>query len=382
MEASKKLLEPSLARQLFRLPIRFIVIGFYLFMTTNTFGQAYLACNYKAGGFSMTLEGHSSGNGFTSRIVLTDNNGVIKYVTTPNSTSFQNVIAGSYLAYGITYENATYIPNLTVNENINLVGACYKTVVVPTKVCDCNNQNGNLFIPAITPPVGKQISYVLTNGKGVILLVSQSPVFNGNPDGVYNIIPILYPLGTYPTNLELGKNINTVTCTDLQLLSPVGFVVCTNQKPILSLVKSAPTTAVIGDIFTYSLSLQNTGNLATTGIVTISDTLAQGLSFESLKTNSSPGWSCQANIIVVNNTVRTLVSCNTSNQISINQVQTVNFGVIAQRTGSFFNQAYVKGGLTTTETGSNVVNTIIVEKEICQEVCVPYVIIKTNKNVK
>jgi hypothetical protein len=155
MEASKKLLEPPFIRQTFRLPIRFIVIGFSLFMTTNTFGQAYLACNYKAGGFSMTLERHTTGIGFTSRLVLADNNGVIKYVTGPNSTSFQNVIAGSYLAYRITYQNTTYVPNLTVNENINLVGACYKTVVVRTKVCGCNNDNGNLFIAAITPPPGQ-----------------------------------------------------------------------------------------------------------------------------------------------------------------------------------------------------------------------------------
>jgi uncharacterized repeat protein (TIGR01451 family) len=228
---------------------------------------------------------------------------------------------------------------------------------------------------------GKQISYVLTDGKGVILLVSQSPVFNGNPDGVYNIIPLSYPLGTYPTNLEIGKNINTVTCTNFEALSPVGFVVCANQKPILILVKSAPNTAVMGDIFTYSLSIQNTGNLATSGTVTLSDTLAQGLSFESLKTSSTLGWSCQANVIVVNNTARTLVSCNTSNQIGVNQGQVVNFGVIAQRNGSFFNQAYVKGGLTSHEAGSNVVKTIIVEKEICKEVCVPYAIIKTNKNI-
>lgn len=379
MEASKKLLEPMLTRQRLPLLIRLIVSGFYLFMTTHTFGQTNLACNYKAGGFSMTLEGHTTGIGFTSRLVLADNNGVIKYVTAPNSTSFQNVVAGSYLAYGITYQNASYVPNLTVNENINLVGACYKTVVVPTNVCDCNNQNGNLFIPAITPPAGKQISYALTDGKGIILLVSPTPVFNGNPDGIYNIIPVMYPSGSYPTNLEIGKNINTVTCTDLQMLSPVGFVVCANQKPILSLVKSAPTTAVVGDIFTYTLSMQNTGNLATSGTVTLSDTLAQGLSFESMKTSSTQGWSCQANMIVVNNTVRTLVSCNTSNQIGINQVQVVIFGVIAQRTGEFFNQAYVKGGATTNEVGSNKVKTIIVEKEICKEVCVPFVVIKTKK---
>lgn len=131
-----------------------IMMGLFLVISSSTFSQTLLECNYKAGTFSMTLEGHTTGVGFSSRLVLTNNNGVIQYITSVNSTNFQNVLAGNYLAYGITYENAIYVPNLEVGKNISLVSTCYKTVVVPTKVCNCSNYTGNLASSAITAAGG------------------------------------------------------------------------------------------------------------------------------------------------------------------------------------------------------------------------------------
>jgi uncharacterized repeat protein (TIGR01451 family) len=376
MEANIKKLSPVYAQRIYNFLYWVVAAWVYLTFTNNTFGQSNLVCNYKSGTFNMTLEGHTTGVGFSSRLVLTDQNGVIKYVTPVNSTTFQNVLAGNYLAYGITYQNATYIPNLEVGRNISLVSTCYKTVVVPTKVCNCNNDTGNLASSPIDIPVDKTVSYVLTDGKGNIILIRSQSTFEGNPDGVYNIIPITYQQGSYPVNFEIGKNINTVSGINLVVGIATGYVVCLPQNPVLSVTKRAPSTAIVGSAFNYTITTKNIGNTVTQGIVTVTDTLAQGLSFQ--KTESNSGWSCQASNIVVGNVVRALVSCQTSNLIAINESQEVVFSVIAQRTGVFINQAFVQGGGSIGLASSNKVQTVINE---CREVCVPLTIKKSRKTV-
>ena len=355
-----------------------IMMGLFLVISSSTFSQTLLECNYKAGTFSMTLEGHTTGVGFSSRLVLTNNNGVIQYITSVNSTNFQNVLAGNYLAYGITYENAIYVPNLEVGKNISLVSTCYKTVVVPTKVCNCSNYTGNLASSAISTPVGKSISYALTDGKGKILLIKTQPSFEGNPDGVYNIIPITYQEGTYPLNFEIAQNINNVTGVNITMEKATGFMVCLPQNPILSLTKNAPYSALVGDSFNYSLSTKNIGNTVTQGTIIVTDTLVQGLSFQ--KTESNAGWSCQASFVFVNNSVRTLVICQTSNVIAPNDSQTITFSVVAQKTGVFINQGFVNGGGSIDYSPSNKVQTLIKDKGDCKVVCVPFTVTKTNKN--
>lgn len=356
-----------------------MIVIFCFNFSVSTFGQTFMGCNYKAGTFKMTLEGHTTGPGFSSRLVLTDKSGVIKYVTTPNSTIFENVIAGNYLAYGITYENAIYIPNLTIGKNIELVSACYKTVVVPTTVCDCNNADGNLVGIPYTPALGSIVNYALTDGKGVILLIKSEPSFAGNPEGVYNIIPVSYLVGFYPQNFVIGKNILSVTGCIIVMSNYQGFVVCSPQMPILSITKKAPTTGFLGVAFDYILVVQNKGGIASNGIITIVDTLAQGLIFKSVLISSTPEWSCQSNIIIVNNSARNTVVCQTSNQIMPNAIQNIGFSVVPQSTGTFMNKASVEGGGTDKIIISNKVETII--KALNQDckilLCVPIIVTKT-----
>jgi uncharacterized repeat protein (TIGR01451 family) len=357
-----------------------IIIGLFFTMSFPIYSQTLLDCNYKAGTFNMTLTGHTTGIGYSSRLVLTDNNGIIRYVTPVNSTTFQNVLAGNYLAYGITYENAIYVPNLDIGKNINLVSACYKTVVVPTKICDCNNSTGNLTSSAIIIPQGKTVSYALTDGKGTILLIKMQPSFEGNPDGVYNIIPITYQSGSYPLNFEIGKDINLVTGINITVEKATGLVVCLPQKPALAITKNAPNTAILGNAFNYTLTIKNIGNVATQGIVAIADTLQQGLIFQ--KIESTGGWSCQANIVIINNSVRTLVNCQSSNVILPNDNQTVVFSVITQNTGTFINQAFVNGGCSIGYISSNKVITVIKDNSNCNDICIPFTVVKNKKTKK
>lgn len=380
MELIKKQIQPRGKKNVSNL-LSILMVVFYLTVASSAFCQTYLGCNYKSGTFKMTLEGHTTGIGFNSRLVLTDVNGIIKYVTNPNSMVFQNVVAGSYFAYGITYEIAGYTPNLTIDSNINMVSACFKTVVVPIKVCDCNNDTGNLTTTA-NGTLGKEVRYVLTDGKGMILLIKTEPFFQGNTEGVYNIVTMSYAVGSTLQNFEIGKNIGQLSGENLSVENSVGYVVCLPQTPILTLTKTAPITGVLGTPFNYSININNTGTITTNGIISVTDTLAQGLSYQSLGNGTTLGWACQSEIIVINNSTRTLLKCQTSNNILPNSSQNITLSVLAQRTGRFINQAFIEGGGSFGMVASNVVQTTINTQEECKTVCVPFVVTKVKKKNK
>jgi len=376
MEANKKQYKPLNTKRVLSCLLWSIMVGFFLTITSSAFGQTFLGCNYKSGTFSMTLQGHTTGVGFASRLVLADSSGVIQYITAANSTIFQNVAAGNYLAYGITYENAVYIPNLVIGGNIKSVSSCFKTVVVPTKVCDCNNADGNLLTTSFNSPIGKQVSYVLTDGKGTILLIKSEPSFSGNADGVYNIATVTYNVGTLPMNFGIGKSILLVTGDNFLIEKWKGFVVCLVQNPVLSIIKNAPNMGVVGITYDYTLTIKNTGNVNTNGPIILTDTLAQGLSFLNTESSTTLGWSCNAEIIIVNNSARTLVSCQTANIINPNVTESVVFAVVTQRTGIFMNQAYIENGGTKGRVMSNIVETVIKDENVCKDICVPVIITK------
>jgi uncharacterized repeat protein (TIGR01451 family) len=381
METIKSILKPSRSQQVQNRLLRYIMVSFYLtILSSSSFGQTVPGCNYNAGSFSMILEGHTKGIGFTSRLVLTDSSGTIKYVTDSNSTLFQNVTAGNYLAYGLTYENAVYIPNLTVGKNIKLISICYKTVVVPICVCDCNNSDGNLNTVLSDSLVGKIRNYALTDGKGTILLVKTIPSFPNNAEGIYNIIPVVYDIDTYPQNLEIGKNILSVRGDNALLEEPTGFVVCLPKSPSLSIVKKAPTMAFTGDIFNYTLDITNLGSISTVGSIIITDTLAQGLSFHSSRGDSTQNWLCQSNTIITNNIVRNVVRCQSMTTLMPNTIHNIIISVVAQRTGVFLNQAFIEGGGSEDISPSNIVQTVIKDNNNCKIICVPITISKVRKN--
>src|SRR5207244_63275 len=64
----------------------------------------------------------------------------------------------------------------------------------------------------------------------------------------------------------------------------------------LSIVKSHTGSFTVGVNGVYSLAVTNVGNTATTGTITVSDTLPAGLGFVS---GTGTGWSCSAVLQVV-----------------------------------------------------------------------------------
>lgn len=308
-------------------------------------------CNYKSGTVTMKLTGQTTGANITSQLVLTNANGIIQYVSPANAMTIPNVAAGNYQAVAVTYDNSVN-PNLSVGGNINQVSYCNKTTPVNIGICDCNNATG-IFAVTQSGQSGKpgQINkYVLTDGKGRIIAISDTPAFSGNGNGVYNVYAISY--AEVINNLVVGGLISNVNGDCVDVSNGVGYVVC---LPELSIVKSGPLVAEKGQNYNYTLTVTNTGTVPTNGTTIVSDTLAAGLNFIS---GSGSGWSCTSSVI---GSGQQVVSCTTTNLINSGASVPLNLTVVSTVTGTILNHASVSGGGDVTPGISNVVITTINE---------------------
>lgn len=333
---------PRMAKFLFL----FLLLPLIFMSSTSVHGQSG-ACNFKTGNVTLVLSGQSTGANISSQLVLTNSSGVIQYVSTVNNTSLTNVVAGNYLAYGITYDTSTN-PNLTVGGNINSVGFCYKTTSIPLSVCDCNNSTGTLSasVSGQSSVAGQVNKYVLTDGKGQILAIDNFPTFTGYGNGVYNIYGVSYDGNGTINGLAVNNNISSVNGSCVSVTPGTGYIVC---LPEVTVAKSGPTTGTVGVNYNYTLNVSNNGVAPTSGAITVTDVLPSGLSFVS---GSGNGWACSAN--------GQTVTCTTSSSIGIGSAaSTINLTVTPTQTGTFNNTASVLGGGDNTIHTSNAVTTVI-----------------------
>ena len=217
----KLLLNKGKFSMLFLVIIGFIILPF-------KFVQAQSGtCQFKMGSITFILAGQSIGVNFTSNLILTNTSGVIQYVSPNNTTTLNNIPAGNYLTYGITHENASII-NLAVGINISSINSCYKTSAIPTAVCDCNNSTGILLAaPSKKSNVSGQINkYVLTDGKGQILAISDSSNFTNYSNGVYNMYAVSYDGNGTVNGLSVNNNIVNVSGSCLNISLGIGYIVC------------------------------------------------------------------------------------------------------------------------------------------------------------
>lgn len=200
-------------------------------------------CNYKVGSnVILGLVGQSSGTNYTSKLVLTNSSGIIQYVSAANIMNIPNVAAGNYNAIAVTYDNQT-VPNLNIGTDLNIVNSCNKSTSLPIGVCDCNNTTGNLLVSQTgqTNITGQTNQFVLTDDKGVILSVSNTPTFNGKIDGIYNIYAVSYT-GTSP--ISVGQSVNNIVASCVSISNPIGYVVCLPLKPIANPDNTTATAGV------------------------------------------------------------------------------------------------------------------------------------------
>lgn len=307
------------------------IVMLMLIISITSYGQA---CNYKTGTVTMTLTGQSTGANISSQLVLTNASGIIQYVSPVNTLTINNVSANNYQAIAVTYNNSV-APNLVVGGDINLVSYCNKTTPIALNVCDCNNTTGVFTVTQSgqTNSAGQTNKYVLTNGTGRIIAISNSPSFSGYSNGVYNVYGVSYAGNI--NGLVVGGLINSISGDCFDITAAVGYVVCV---PELSLLKAGPSVAEKGVNYNYTLTVSNTGTAPTYGTTVVSDTLATGLSFVS---GSGSGWSCVASNLADG---RKLVTCSTTSSIPSGGNSPINLTVISSVTGTIVNKAWVSGG--------------------------------------
>ena len=115
-------------------------------------------------------------------------------------------------------------------------------------------------------------------------------------------------------------------------------------KPILGLAKTNGTTTVTkGSTTTYTLTVSNTGNLATSGTITIVDVLPTGMSISNggvtLGGAQAANWTCNASSNIITCTSSTSIVATTGTSVFSFEVN-----VSSSASGTLTNKAQVGGG--------------------------------------
>ncbi|MCK6694450.1 MAG: thrombospondin type 3 repeat-containing protein, partial [Thermoanaerobaculia bacterium] len=204
-----------------------LIIQFlWLCMLNKAFAQA---CHFKTGDpVALNASGYNNAAGYAQSYLLTDNTGIIQYVTA--TLPINGVAAGQYTAYAVNYRTTGAQPNLSVGININAIGGdCVDlSAPLPVGVCDCNNTTGNLTfnLSGNNTTGGYTQSFALTDPDGTILAISAAASFSALTDGVYNVYSVNYETSGGISSYTVGNQITTVNGPCFDISVALGFVVC------------------------------------------------------------------------------------------------------------------------------------------------------------
>ena len=213
-------------------------------------------CNNNMGNITATITGQNTGATFTQKYVLTDSvEKILQIATTPTFTGLPN---GRYKLYGVNYETASGVTNLTVGQTMSAVtGFCVKKSnallyqickmpeicnnridddgdglidcedVTDCPSCGCDNTTGNItFTNTGQTTTGYTQVYVLTDSTAKILKSSTTAAFNGLASGRYRVYAVNYETTSGITGLTVGQYINGVTGSCMNKSLPQLFKVC------------------------------------------------------------------------------------------------------------------------------------------------------------
>jgi uncharacterized repeat protein (TIGR01451 family) len=232
-----------------------------------------------------------------------------------------------------------------VDQVIGNVSASWKTL-------DCD-KDGNPNETDLNPQVATAVNDVLTAPFGLTSTVSVLsnddflPVLStvvtrtgGTASGVAVFAPTTGVLSYTPTVSEPGTTVTVVyqVCNTLvtpQVCANATVTITVPAAPRLSIAKAAPSGSINAfDNFTYTITVSNLGSAATTGTITVKDTLQSGLSFVSSST--ATGWSCSSSGQVV--------TCTRTSSIPSGSNSSFSLTVTALSNGIYQNKAGVYGG--------------------------------------
>jgi uncharacterized repeat protein (TIGR01451 family) len=175
------------------------------------------------------------------------------------------------------------------------------TDTLPTGVLIAASPN-----PATTCGVGAVAAPI---GGSTVTLTSGSTIPSGSCTIAVNVIAAAS--GTYVNTIPAGALLTTSgsnaspASASLSAAAAVPPVGCATTAPELYIVKHHTDTFVAGINATYSIALFNSGPIASSGTITITDTLPTGLTFVSA---AGTGWTCSATGQVVTCTTTAAVA--------------------------------------------------------------------------
>lgn len=285
-----------------------------------------------------------------SNIILT-----VNPTTTGTFNNTANVVGGgdntAYTSNVVTTViNSAVMPNLLISKtgpSTATVGANFAYTLTVNNV-GTGTSNGTITITDVLP-VG--LSFVSGGGNGwtcsvngqTVTCMTNSQIFvNGSNSVTLTVNPL--SSGTVVNNASVMGGGDESSATSNNVYTTINSA----ATPNLTINKSGPSTGIVGNNYTYTLTINNTGTSSTNGQITVTDALPQGLTFVS---GISNGWVCSAsgqNVI-----------CTSSTAISVNGSVNILLTVIPNQSGTYVNVASVVGGGDNSNTNSNSVSTVI-----------------------
>lgn len=190
------------------------------------------------------------------------------------------------------------------------------------------------------------VSDTLVVSGGVSYIVNNSTnVQNGIGTGNSYKATALYPNTTTSFNLVLGSRVGSTTCgSACDRQSSISFRV-SDVVPLndLTVTKSHTGNFTVGIPASYAITVRNSGSLASSGQISITDSLPTGLTIAngpvSINGTNASNWSCSAN----NN----LITCTSNTSIPASATRTFNInGIVvgASAVPSVINTINIAGG--------------------------------------
>ena len=244
--------------------------------TTTVDAATYGSVNGSAGLVQTTTPGAipGSSSGAECLPALT----VIKTTSTPSVT---NTVAGTTATYTITVSNAANTDAATSVSISDTLPAGFTYASTGSVVL-----NGGATRPAIVNPVVGATNPAFGN---FTIPASGSVVITFTVDVAASVAPGTYSNPATATYLDPTRT--TVAGTKSAAYAGGGAERVTVNAPDMTIAKSHVDPLIRGSTSTYTLTATNSGNVVTSGTVTVTDTLPAGLTPTGA---AGAGWTCPA----------------------------------------------------------------------------------------
>lgn len=295
----------------------------------------------------------------TNNVILVNGGSNIILTVNPTATgTFNNTanVVGGGDNTSSTSNLVTTVINAAPMPNLLLVKTGPSTATVGTNfiyTLTVNNTGtaATSGMVSVTDVIPAGLSFVNATGTGwtcsavgqnMTCTTSNQILVNGSNAIILTVNPL--SSGTVVNNASVVGGGDSIPYVSNNVITNINAA----PTPNLVISKSGPATGTVGTNYNYTLTVNNTGTVASSGTITATDALPTGLIFVS---GAGTGWSCAA--------VGQIVTCTSTNAIIVNGTSTINLTITPSQTGTYVNVASIIGGGDNTSSTSNSVTTQI-----------------------